>query len=135
MEQINETTPPKKKADKIDAAFIRLVEQELKAMNDKLDWIASNVQPQQFNPLQPPVFNQPSIPVQIPNIPPVPMTDADGQPIPSWELKKVSEEKKIEPKKKRSPNFKRLIIIMGGIILLVIFFQYGIPWIKYFYGG
>jgi hypothetical protein len=122
----NEPNPaPKKRGDKIDAAFVRLVEQELHTMNDKLDWLIHS------STTQPPVFNQPSIPEQIPNIPKV---DESGEPVPSWELKKVVEEKKIEPKKKRSPNFKRLIIIMAAIVLIVIFFQYGIAWIKYFMG-
>ncbi len=132
MTMDNENPTPKKKGDKIDMALIRLIEQELKAANDKLDWIVSVipvVRQQPFNPSEPTVHITP-----IPPIPPLPIVGEDGQAIPSWEQKRIVEEKKPIVKKK-SPRFKRLIIIMIILVLIAIFFRYGIAWIGYFMGG
>jgi hypothetical protein len=121
--------------------MMQLMETEIKGLHEKMDYLLNTPLtqhvPSQIPPdaMQPPISTvqqaidgeqvKDEVPLYIPPIA-KPLVD-DG--LASWERPKLTIEDKT---KKKGINFNRLLIFMGAIILVVIFFTYGIPWINYF---
>jgi hypothetical protein len=115
--------------------MMQLMETEIKGLHEKVDYlintpltqhVPSQIPPDASN-IQRNIDGEPEMPIHIPPIAKPHVKLDDG--LASWERPKLTIEDKT---KKKGINFTRLLIFMGAIILVVIFFTYGIPWINYF---
>jgi hypothetical protein len=138
---IKRLTMAKNEQQELMFKMMQLMETEIKGLHEKVDYLLNTPLTQHVPsqmpgdiPLVPPIStvqqnidDESEIPIRIPPMA-TPKLD-DG--LASWERPKPK--LTIEDKtKKKGINFTRLLIFMGAIILVVIFFTYGIPWINYF---